>query len=141
MAFNLVHCRNDVRLLEELLKVLDGNVRDTDGFDFLGMSLVDLLHRLPGVDPIVLTVRLAILRGTGPVHKPCRVSSKPTVPTLEQRVSRTKVEVWGVEILQRRLERRLGVPLVGVVQFSGQKNLFPGNAGVLDTNPDFLLVT
>lgn len=50
MVLDLVCCRGDGRLCEQLLEVLDRIVRDAYGLDFVRVGLDQLLEILPRVD-------------------------------------------------------------------------------------------
>jgi hypothetical protein len=71
VKLDLVDGGDDGGDFEQTVEELDGEVGDTDGLDLVGVRLVDALHVLPGVEPVVRVVRLAITgHGCRPVHQP-----------------------------------------------------------------------
>jgi hypothetical protein len=113
--------------------------RRTDGFDLVWVGLEDLLHLLPGVEPVerALRARKVLPHGRGPVHQPyimVRVSCAGDARR------RTKVKVRDAELLERILERLLNLEVVVVVQLGGEEEGLAGDAGVLDALTDFVLV-
>ena len=101
VELDLVHGRDDVRLVEEPLQVRHLEVGDPDGVD--PPVRVELLERAPGV-------HVAVLRGLGPVDQ-------------------VEVDVVQAQPPQARLERVEGtfVPLVVVPQLGRDEQILAGN--------------
>lgn len=132
VKFNLVDSRNNGGLLQEWLEEIDGNVRDTDGSDFLRMRLEDSLHGLPGIDPVVFSISCAIrCSRCRPVHQPWKMFS--ILPLTGSRYKRrTKIKVSRVQSLQGALESLGGGSVVGVVELGHEEKLFSFETGSLD---------
>lgn len=54
VQLNLVDSRCDGGNGEQAVEELDGEVGDTDGFELIGVSLVQSLHLLPSIEPVNL---------------------------------------------------------------------------------------
>lgn len=138
VKFDLVDGRNVVTVLKQPSKVFDGDVRNTwraelratalsasgrgwsknetptDGFDLIRVQLLYIDHRLPRINPINILVRLRIFcHRRRPMHEP-------------------KIQIRGIELLQRAEQRLLGVSVVRVVQLGGQEDIFSFHAGSFD---------
>lgn len=123
VQLDLVDGGGDLGGLEKSLEVLDTEVGNTDS---LGLArLVNLLHGLPGVDESVVSVDLLLVllvQSDRPVHE-------------------QKVDVAGLELLERLLNGLLDVLASVVVHLGGEPELGSVDARVLDAVSDLLLVT
>ena len=111
------------RVIEELLKVLDAEVRDTNVADLAGSR--ELLHLLPCLDEVPVREVLGCVVGVGaagPVHE-------------------VEVYVGDTQVLQRGLNALRHAVVPRVVQLGGNPDLFAGHTGVLDTLTYFGFVT
>jgi hypothetical protein len=109
-------------VVEELLKVLDGEVGDTNVLHAARSR--KLLELLPSVDEVpVGVVLLEVVRvgGRGPVHE-------------------VKVDVVNAEVLEGRGDALFHTLVPRVVKLGGDPNLLSRDAGVLDTLADLVLV-
>lgn len=57
VVFDLIHCRGDLDLREELFQKLDGQVANSNGLCLSGLE--QLLHFLPSLDPGPVGVEIA----------------------------------------------------------------------------------
>lgn len=134
VRLDLVHGGDDAGRVDDLLEVLDGEVRDTDGADLLRLP-VDTNDLLPGVDD----------RGTANVEESLTVlRGRELLTRLEGDgpVDKVQVEVVGAELLQRRVEVSLDVlGAVRVVpELRGDEDVLAIDARVLDARSDLFLV-
>ena len=125
VQLDLVHSRNDLggRVVKKLLKVLDAKVGDTNVADLAGGR--QLLHLLPGLDEVPVGQVLGLVFGVGRAGP----------------VNQVQVDVVDIEVLQGGGNAVLHTVVPGVVQLGSDPDLVTGNAGVLDTLADLVLVT
>lgn len=109
-------------VVEELLHVLDAEVGDTNVLHAARSG--ELLHLLPGLDEVpvgVVLLKIGRVGGRGPVNK-------------------VEVDVVGAEVLEGRGDALFHTLVPGVVKLSGDPDLLSGDARVLDTLADLVLV-
>lgn len=124
VQLDLVHSGNDLGrgVVKKLLKVLDAEVGDTNVADLAGGR--QLLHLLPGLNEVPVGQVLGQVLGVGRAGP----------------VDQVQVDVVNTEVLQGGVNALLHAVVPGVVQLGGDPDLLTGNAGVLDTLADLVLV-
>ena len=77
MKLDLVHGRDDIAVSEEPLHEGDRDVGDTDGTELFGVSLEELDHLVPGIEPVDLHCETS--RSVSPSSTPNRCTEPLTV--------------------------------------------------------------
>jgi len=100
---------------------------------------VDLFNQSPSIKPVPRLVCLPVFgHGGGPVQQVCKANQKESC---EGMASRTEIDVFGPQQLERLVQCSEDVPVVGGVELGGKEYVLARHAGGLDAFPDLLLVT
>jgi hypothetical protein len=164
VQLDLVHRRDDLPGLLEMLEVRDRPVGHPDSLDF--SALVDLLHLAPGLALVPFpvdgpgavgvdgeeSVRVVGDQSNGPVDEldssllsETTSSRTPAVVVFDADAksdggTHVEVKVIRSERLERLPEPVRHIRLMRVPHFTGDEDVLPGDSAVLDPLPDLVLV-